>query len=173
MRRKLFMKADSGSSARNKNLVFCVLCWATVCIMEGMRVSDCSGCVHQDYSAGNKKTGRISDRLKGTPESKPRKSSPMRATDLPVHWGSVCLETQWVQRAFIRARIQKHRRSENPFKKTFVQVSLHTSAERERAVLHRAYSVTVMKTEPVTSDPFQEAEPTGSVMLRRSVIGCL
>lgn len=57
-------------------------------------MSDCSGCVHQDYSAGNKKTGRISDRLKGTPESKPRKSSPMRATDLPVHWGSVCLETQ-------------------------------------------------------------------------------
>lgn len=108
--RMLFMKADSGSSARNKNFVFCALFWATMCIMEGMPMSHCSAYVCQDYSAGNKKQAEFLIGLKEHLNQKPRKSSPLRATEQQVQWSSVCLqtvcqETQWLHRAVVHTGI--------------------------------------------------------------------
>lgn len=115
----LFMKADSGSSAHNKILVFCALCWVKVCIIDGMQMSHCSACVCQDYHAGNKKTGRNADRLK-TPESSKiqRNESHGAVSTLEpcVPWNSVpkvCQETQWLQRAIRHCHIQNYEWSEN------------------------------------------------------------
>lgn len=78
-------------------------------------MSHCSACVSQDYSGGNKKTGRNSDRLKRTPESKAWKIQPKEshkaASTLelcvpPNSVPKVCPEMQWLQRALVHCHIQ-------------------------------------------------------------------